>query len=63
MFPLFISCYHFLSIFIKLTGNKDRHGMLDGFELPDLTSHFGVTCPGVVKNNNNKKKKKKKKCL
>ena len=34
------------SVFIKLTGNKDRHEMLDGFKFrPDLTSHFGVTCP------------------
>ena len=38
------------SIFIKLTGNKDRHERLDGFEFrSDLTSHFGVTCPSVVK--------------
>ena len=42
MSPHFISYYEF----IKLTGNKDRPEMLDGFEfLPDLTSHFGVTCP------------------
>ena len=40
------------SIFINLTGNKDRHKILDGFEFrPDLTSHFGVTCPWVVKEN------------
>ena len=47
-----LECEYFLSeltmnsIFIKLTGNKDTHEMLDGFEFqPDLTSHFGVTCP------------------
>ena len=40
------------SIFIKLTGNKDRHNILDEFEFwPDLTSHFGVTCPWAVKEN------------
>ena len=40
------------SIFIKLTGNKDRHQILDGFEFrPNLTSHFGVTCPWAVKEN------------
>ena len=34
------------SIFIKLTGNMDRHEILDGFEFrPDLVSHFLVTCP------------------
>ena len=34
------------SIFIKLTGNKDGHEMLNGFKFQrDLTSHFGVTCP------------------
>ena len=39
------------SIFIKLTGNKDRHEMLDGFKFrTDQTSHFEVTCPWVVKN-------------
>ena len=33
------------SIFIKL-GNEDRHKISDEFEFqPDLTSHFGVTCP------------------
>ena len=48
-------CLHFFSvtmnsIFIKLTGNKDRHEMLDRFEFrSDLTSHFGVTCPSVLK--------------
>ena len=40
------------SIFIKLTGNKDRHKISDKFELqPDLINHFGVTCPWVVKKN------------
>ena len=39
------------SIFIKLTGNKDRHEMLDGFKFrPDLTTHFGATCPWTAKN-------------
>ena len=50
MSPFFISCNTMNSIFIKLTGNKDRHEMLDGFEFrPDLTGHFAVTCPSVVK--------------
>ena len=40
------------SIFINLTGKKDRHKILDGFEFrPDLTSHFGVGCPSAVKEN------------
>ena len=34
------------SVFIKITGNKNKHGMLDCFEFqPGLTCHFGVTCP------------------
>ena len=41
------------SIFINLTGDKDRLGwfrIFDGFEFqPDLTSHFGVTCAWAVK--------------
>ena len=38
------------SIFIKLTGNTDRHEMLDGFQFQlDLTTHFGVICPWAVK--------------
>ena len=40
------------SVFIKLTGNKDSHKILDGFEFwPDLTRHFGFTCPWAVKEN------------
>ena len=40
------------SVFIKLTGNKDRHKISDKLELLSyLTSHFGVTCPGAVKKN------------
>ena len=38
------------SDFIKLTGNEDRHKISDRFEFWSyLTSHFGVTCPSVVK--------------
>ena len=34
------------SVFIKLTGNKDRHKISDEFEFRSyLTSHLGVTCP------------------
>ena len=34
------------SVFIKLTGNKDRHKISDEFEFRSyLTSHFGVMCP------------------
>ena len=34
------------SIFIRLTGNKNKHELLDCFEFqPDLTRHFGETCP------------------
>ena len=34
------------SVFIKLTGNKDRHKISDEFEFCSyLTSHFGVSCP------------------
>ena len=44
MSPLFLSYYEFN--LLKLTGNKDRHEMLVLFKFwPDLTSHFGVTCP------------------
>ena len=47
------------SVFIKLTGNEDRHKSSEEFEFRSyLTSHFGVTCymPLSVK-------KKKKTCL
>ena len=38
------------SDFIKLTGNEDRHTILDRFEFWSyLTSHFGVACPSAVK--------------
>ena len=38
------------SVFIKLTGNEDRHKISDEFEFwLYLTSHFGVTCPLAVK--------------
>ena len=38
------------SDFIKLTGNEDRHKIVDRFEFWSyLTSHFGVTCPSAVK--------------
>ena len=38
------------SVFIKLTGNEDMHKISDGFEFRSyLTSHFGITCPWVVK--------------
>ena len=34
------------SVFIKLTGNKDKHKISDEFEFRSyLTNHFGVTCP------------------
>ena len=37
------------SVSIKLTGNEDRHKILDKFELrSDLIKHFGVTCHWVV---------------
>ena len=40
------------SDFIKLTGNEDRHKILDRFEFWSyLTSHFGVACPSAVKKN------------
>ena len=40
------------SVFIKHTGNKDRHKSSDKFNFRSyLTSHFGVTCPGAVKKN------------
>ena len=48
-------CFHFFSvtmnsIFIKLTGNKERHKMLDGFKFRlDLMRHFWFTYPWVVK--------------
>ena len=38
------------SDFIKLTGNEDRHKILDRFEFWSyLTSRFGVACPSAVK--------------
>ena len=40
------------SDFIKLTGNEDRHKILDRFEFWSyLTSHLGVACPSTVKKN------------
>ena len=48
-------CRHLFSVamnsdFIKLTGNEDRHKILDRFEFWSyLTSHFGVACPSAVK--------------
>ena len=47
-----VSTFSQNSFFIKLTGNKDRHKILNRFEFrPDLTSHFGVTCLSAVKEN------------
>ena len=38
------------SVFIKLTGNEDRHIISDEFEFRSyLTSHFGDMCPWTVK--------------
>ena len=54
-FELGKCCLHLFSVtmnsvFIKLTGNEDRHKILDEFEFRSyLTSHFGVMCPWVVK--------------
>ena len=46
------------SVFIKRTGNEDRHKIADGFEFRSyLISYFGVTCPWAVK------KKKRRRCL
>ena len=48
-------CLHLFSItmnsvFIKLTGIKNRHKILYHFEFQSyLTSHFGVTCPWALK--------------
>ena len=48
-------CLHLFSVtmnwvFIKLTGNEDRHKISDEFEFRSyLTRHFGVTCPWTVK--------------
>ena len=48
-------CLHLFSVainsdFIKLTGNEDRHKILDRFEFWSyLTSHFGVACSSAVK--------------
>ena len=40
------------SDFIKLTGNEDRHKILDRFKFWSyLTSHLGVACPSTVKKN------------
>ena len=35
---------------IKVSGNQDRHKSLDEFDFrPDQTTHFGVTCPWMMK--------------
>ena len=37
-------------IVIKVAGYQDRHNSLDEFDFePDQTTHFGVTCPGMMK--------------
>ena len=43
-------CYYENSVFIKLTGNEDRHKISDEFEFRSyLTSHIGLTSPWAVK--------------
>ena len=47
---LHASAFIFDWIIIKVAGNQDRHKSLDEFDFrPDLTPHFGVTCPWMTK--------------
>ena len=47
---LHASSFIFDRITIKVAGNQDRHKSSDKFDFgPDRTTHFGVTCPWIMK--------------
>ena len=44
------SSFIFDRIIIKVAGNQDRYKSSDEFDFgPDQTTHFGVTCPWMMK--------------
>ena len=47
---LHASSFIFGQIIIKVAGNQDRHKSSNEFDFgPDQTTHFGDTCPWMVK--------------
>ena len=47
---LYASSFIFDWIIIKVAGNQDSHKSSDEFDFgPDQTTHFGITCPWMMK--------------